>query len=264
MNNMELIEKLHNRERLYGSLLTNPCVHMLDYVKDTGMDMVFMDSEHIPNDRIVMSMMCHNYQAIGMSTFIRIPSPDPFKASQMLDGGVDGILVPYMEKLDDVRRMVAAVKYRPLKGEKLEKLLSGELELTEEEKTYLKDFNKGKYLFINIESVKGIENLPEILQIPGIDGIIVGPHDLSVSLGIGEQYERPEFDAAIRKIIDICKECNMSVGVHTPFLELQKKWSTYGMNIVMHSCDMLIYTKYLRKEFNEIRAANGEPLLEEI
>lgn len=258
MNSIQLKEQLARRGRIYGSLITSACSHVINNIDRAGIDMIFLDTEHVPNDRLPLAWICRAYQAKNLTTFIRIPAPDSYQACQMLDGGVDGILVPYIEEVEEVKRMVGAVKYRPLKGEKLRRVLDGTLALSQEEKDYLNRFNEGKYLFINIESVRGIENLEEILQIEGVDGIIVGPHDLSVSLGIGEQYYDPRFDEAVHKIIDTCVKYNKSVGVHTTEKELQKRWSSYGMNIVLHSNDIECFVKHLSQELNEIRRANGE------
>ena len=94
------------------------------------------------------------------------------------------------------------MKYRPLRGQKLEAVVSGQATPSETLAAYLDKGNAGHSLILNIESVPGMENLDEILQVEGVDGILVGPHDLSTSLEIPEQYDHPRFVAAVDEIID--------------------------------------------------------------
>ncbi len=260
MNAQQLKLKLKNCERLYMTLTVANHPLWATKLASSGIDAVFVDSEHIPNDRLGLSWVVNNYQKSNLSTFVRVSSHDPYEVVRVMDGGANGILVPYVETKEQVKTLVGAVKYRPLKGEKLTGVINGTVILTNEEKQYLDNFNRDNYLLINIESIKGMENLEDIVQTDGVDGIIVGPHDLSVSLGIAEQYHHAKFDEAIKYIIETCRKHNKSVGVHSTNLELQIKWCTYGMNIVIYSNDLEIFSRNLLNELNEVRSANNEPL----
>ncbi len=260
MNAIELKQKLNKNERIYMTLVLSHTPVLASKLISCGIDAVFIDSEHCANDRVNVSWATHNYQNSNLSTFVRTSSHDIQEIARTLDGGANGILVPYVETCEQALKFVGAVKYRPLKGDKLEKVLRNEISLSKEETDYLSNFNKNNYLFINIESTKGVENLEEIVQLEGVDAIIVGPHDLSVSMGIAEQYTHPDFDKAINQIIKTCRKYNKSVGVHSAHLELQKKYCEYGMNIVLYSNDFEIYSRNLLSELNEIRLCNNEAI----
>jgi 4-hydroxy-2-oxoheptanedioate aldolase len=93
------------------------------------------------------------------------------------------------------------VKYKPLKGEKLQRLLTGEEELTDSMKSYIDKFNEGNICIANIESVAAMEKLDEFYLFPDLMLVFIGPHDLSVSLGYPEQWDHPVFEDAVKTII---------------------------------------------------------------
>ncbi|MBW7991751.1 MAG: hypothetical protein FVQ84_17285 [Planctomycetes bacterium] len=158
-----------------------------------------------------------------------------------------------------MRELVSAVKLRPLKGERLKEALQNQDSLEPELKDYLRDWNKDKFLIINIESVPALERLEQILAEPGLDGVIIGPHDLSVSLGLPEKYHDPRFEDAVRKIISQVRKKGLGVGIHfSEGAQLQIKWAKAGANIIIHSSDIALFQQRLKEDFIEIRRALGE------
>ena len=84
--------------------------------KQTGIDFVFVDTEHMPIDRQTLSWICQTYQALGLPPVVRIPCNDPFEACKVLDAGAGGVIGPYVETAEQVRGLVGAVKLRPAQG----------------------------------------------------------------------------------------------------------------------------------------------------
>jgi 4-hydroxy-2-oxoheptanedioate aldolase len=128
--------------------------------------------------------------------------------------------------------------------------------LEPELKDYLTDRNKEKFLMINIESVPAIERLDSILAEPGLDGVIIGPHDLSLSLGLPEQYHHPRFEDVVGQIISKVRKRGLSVGIHlSEEAELQIKWAKAGANIIMHSSDIALFGQRLKEDVTAIRSS---------
>jgi 4-hydroxy-2-oxoheptanedioate aldolase len=124
---------------------------------------------------------------------------------------------------------------------------------------YLRDWNKENFLMINIESVPAVERLDSILAEPGLDGVIIGPHDLSLSLGLPEQYHDSRFENIVQHIISCATERGLSVGVHfSQEAELQIKWAQAGANIIIHSSDMALFQQRLKEDLATIRSHLGE------
>ena len=258
MNGNELIQALRAGQRVYGTAIYSPSPIWPRVVKNLDLDMVFIDTEHTPHDRNSVSWLCNAYAALNLAPVVRIPAPDPYQAQMVLDGGAQGIIAPYIESVEQVKALGGAVKLGPLKGERLRAALDGEIELEPQLVDYLARRNAQKALFINIESVPALERLDEILSLPYIDCVLVGPHDLSCSLGLPEQYDHPEFDDAIRTIIRKSRAAGVGIGIHHNFTHHEIEWIKAGANLVMHSSDISAFNRALTAEFKLIRESTDD------
>ena len=245
---------LKKGKRLYGTAVLSPSPLWPPVVKGAGVDFVFIDAEHTPFDRMILAQMCLAYKGCGLPPLVRIAYPDPHEARKVLDGGASGVLAPYVESPEQVRELVGATKLRPLKGERLRVALQKQDSLESELTDYLSNWNAENFLMINVESVPAVERLDSILAEPGLDGVIIGPHDLSLSLGLPEQYHDPRFEDVVRQIISKVRERGLSVGIHfSQEAELQIKWDRAGANIIMHSSDIALFQQRLKEDISAIR-----------
>ena len=251
-------EKLQ-KGHVYGTAITVDSPLWPSIVQSCGADFVFLDTEHIALGRKQLTEMCRIYRALGIAPVVRIPSPDPYRACQVIDDGAIGVVAPYLETVEQIRNLVGATKFRPLKGEKLQQILHSKKNLEPKLRQYLERNNAEIVTIANIESVPALERLDDLLSIPGLDAVFIGPHDLSLSLGIPEQYTNPEFEKAVRTIIEKCKTFHLAVGIHlSDALDLQIKWANEGANIVIHSADMRLFRQQLHEDLTSIRRALGE------
>lgn len=254
MTGREIIAALHAGRYVYSCAMVSPSPLWPSYVKSIGLDFVFIDSEHTPQDRSTLSHLCQSYAAAGIPPVVRVPCNDPYEACKVLDGGAGGVIGPYLETADQCRAMVGAVKWRPLKGAKLERALRDSSSMEPELKKYLEERNGDKIFIANIESVPAIENLHDICSVPGLDAVLIGPHDLSCSLGIPEQYDHPKFDEAARTIFRIAREHGVGAGIHCWWSnDKHLAWAKAGANLVMHSSDVASFTKTLKNGLTELR-----------
>jgi 4-hydroxy-2-oxoheptanedioate aldolase len=231
-------------------------------MRRVGLDFIFIDTEHIALDRSVVSWMCHAYDALRIAPIVRIPSPDPYAAVQVLDGGARGIVAPYVETAEQVRALAGAVKLRPLKGKRLDRIVNGQEQLEPELADYLRTNSEGRALVVNIESVPALNALDEIIQVPELDAVLIGPHDLSCSLGLPEQYSHPKFDKAVRTIIRKARAHGVGVGVHVFYTERgmdqEIAWAKAGANMILHGGDIIAVETALTRELAAIRKALGD------
>ncbi len=203
--------------------------------------------------------MCQTFRALGIAPIVRIPSPDPYRACQMMDAGAEGIVAPYLETLDQIRELVGALKYRPLKGELLDRVLQNQDGIEPSTKQYLDKWNEGNVCIANIESVPALDRLETLLAVKGLDAVFIGPHDLSISLGLPEQYDHPVFEEAVKKIIRISRKNHLAVGIHfSESPERQIRWMKEGVNLIIHSSDLAMFTQRLQLDMNAIKEAPGE------
>jgi len=256
MNAKELKAAIRAGKRVYGTLITSASPHLPPRLRDVGLDFVFIDTEHLLIDDHDLSWMCHVYHALDLAPLVRIPEPDPYRATKVLDGGAGGVIAPYVESVEQVRALYGAVTLRPLKGRKLAGELDGTAPLGDDLKRYLRQRNEDKLLIINIESVPAVDRLDELLTAAELDAVLIGPHDLSVSMEIPEQYCHPEFDAMVRGIIDRARSRGIGVGIHFwEDLEQEIQWARHGANLFLHSADVLLLTRALREDLAKARQA---------
>ena len=258
-----LQDKLKNGENIYGTCIISTSPIWSKIVSGSGLDFVFLDTEHIPMDRTELTFLCQIYSSKGISPIVRIPSPDPYIACMAKDAGAVGVLAPYIESVEQIQQLVGASKYRPLKGDRLQNVLNGKEDLEPELKTFLKNFNKGSLCIVNIESLVAVENLDALLNVHGLDGIIIGPHDLSINMGLPEKYDHPDFEKVVKKIINKARSKNIAAGIHFPSNpDRQIQWMREGANIVMHSSDMFLFSQKLNEDILKIKNAVGDQLVQ--
>lgn len=218
-------------------------------------DYVFMDSEHSPNNRETIAWAAQCYAAHGIAPLLRIPEISPSQAAMALDAGAHGVIVPYVETLEQVKAMVGAVKYRPLKGMALQRVLEHDEFPSEQTRTYLPEFNPDACLIIMIESTSGMENLDAMLAFGGTDAVLIGPHDLSINLGIPEQYDHPTFVEAVKQVISTCQTHGTGVGMHHNFGTTEKviEWVQSGLTFISVRGDTLFIARGAQQEIATIR-----------
>lgn len=244
---------------MYGTLIVSSSPRWPDTVAKLGLDFVFIDTEHIALDREQLSWMCQTYRALGLPPLVRIPSADPYQACMVLDGGAAGIVAPYVETVEQVRALRGAVKLRPLKGARLAAALRDPTTLEPELAAYLETNNRDALLVINIESAPAVGRLDELLAEPGIDGVLIGPHDLSCSLGVPEHYDHPRFESTVLEIIRKARARGVSAGMHAWVgIERFVTWAEAGLNLIIHSADILAMRDKLGPEIRDLRNRLGD------
>src|SRR5690606_24051230 len=162
-----------------------------------GLDFVFMDNEHTPLNRETMAWAAQAYAAQDIAPLLRIPELSASLAAIGVDLGAHGIIAPYVETVEQVKALIGAVRYRPLKGAAMQQMLDGGSAPCHKTADYQHGYSPDAVLIIMIESTASIANLPALLAPSGVDGVLIGPHDLSISLGIPEQYDDPRFTGAL-------------------------------------------------------------------
>jgi 2-dehydro-3-deoxy-L-rhamnonate aldolase len=269
MTGYKFREALLSGKNVYGTLLTSSAPRMFDTIVGLGPDFVFLCTEHIFYNPETLGWMCRAYRAAGINPVVRILKPDPFLATQALDCGAGAVLAPYAEDIEQVIELVGAVKFRPLKGKKLKNILMGKEKPGTGLEAYLKNHNRNNTLLLNIESREGVVNMDKFIALkaldgPGVDGIVIGPHDLSVSYELAEKYESREFIDLSCDIIRKARKSGVAAGGHNGSagtLSLQKEWAKAGANIIMYSSDVFLFADKYQEDINIIRDLRGDTII---
>ena len=239
MNKFErLKDKLAKRDQILGTNIT--LIHsspMLELMNEDYLDYVLFDMEHgIFNNENLVPLL-QTCRLIGLPSFVRVPDCNYHHIARCMDLGADGIMLPRTETLEQVKLAVESMRFPPIgrKGR------GGYRQIRDGETTA--EFQKSRHLLVQIESPTGIANLPAMLEEYGehIAAVVVGPYDLSFTMGMEAQFERPEFRAAVKQIFDICIEHQKSVGIFCDNTMQAKRWRELGANFMwMCTDDQLI------------------------
>jgi 2-keto-3-deoxy-L-rhamnonate aldolase RhmA len=255
----DIRQNLRSGRRVYASAIVSSSSLWPKWMAQTGVDFVFIDSEHTPLGRETLSWLCQAFSAYHIPPVVRIPSPDPFEACKVLDGGAGGFIAPYLETPEQVRQLMGVARYRPLKGERLQDALCDSNTLEPELRAYLEERNRHTIFIANIESVPAIRHLDEILSLGAVDSVLIGPHDLSCSLGVPEQYSHPKFIDAVKTIFLKARSHNVGAGLHWwRGVHDELAWAAAGANLIMHSTDITVWTQQLTQELNELKGKLGD------
>lgn len=259
MTGAELKATLHAGDRVYGTCVVSPSPLWPTMIAGTGLDFVFIDTEHIPLDRSQVSWMCQTYNTLGLPPIVRIPACDAALANMAIDGGARGVVSPYSESVEEAQVLRGASKYRPLKGERLTRVLSGEDVLDEPTRSYIEKMNQHNLCILNIESTTAIDKLDALVAVPNVDALLIGPHDLSINMDIPEDYKNPKFTDAIKRTIDTARGAGIGVGFHFSFgIEEAQLWAEWGANLIIHNTDIFLVKDNLTQDIRQLRMALGD------
>lgn len=238
MNGFELREKARRGDILYGTMWAYPNPEQVEQVSPRDLDFIVIDTEHTPNDRAVVRAMAVRIAAAGIAPLVRVPGPDPGAIRQALDAGAHGVVVPYCEDPQVVRRCLAAARYRPLKESLLEEAIRLGGPADPATRAYLEEYNRHSFFVAMVESAPAVARLEELLAVEGLDAVFIGPHDLTVSLDLPEQYEHPAVQGAIAAIIRGCAARGIPAGTQWWTPELVRRELDLGARFVLYSNDL--------------------------
>lgn len=184
---------------------------MVEILGGCGLDFVLVDAEHCQIGREKVEDLVRAGDAAGVPVVVRVPTHEGDWIGSALDGGASGVLVPRIGTADQARAAVAAARYTPdgKRGCGPARANGYGQRLME----YIQTANASLLVALQIETVEGVENIEEILAVPDIDVIFIGPGDLALSLGDMSPAGKPRLDAAIAAVVDACKARGVQIGI---------------------------------------------------
>jgi len=237
MKNKVLKNKLKNNELTIGSWITIGHPSIPEILSNAGFDWLTIDMEHNSIDNSMMQNLISVIQSKDLAALVRVSKNEEVAIKHALDAGADGIIVPMIKSKDDARKAIEYAKYPPLgkRGVGLSRAQNYGFSFDE-----YKEWQANNLVVIaQIEHIDGVNNLREIIEVEGIDAIIIGPYDLSGSLGYPGDFSKPELQIALNNVIKTCKNLNFPLGYHIvgPDPELVKLKINEGYNFISFSTD---------------------------
>jgi 2-dehydro-3-deoxyglucarate aldolase/4-hydroxy-2-oxoheptanedioate aldolase len=207
--------RLQKGDVLIGSLLQIPLPEIAECFVQAGYDWLFVDLEHSAMDArnaldILSAVDSH------IPCVVRVPWNDEANIKKALDIGATGIILPLVNNAEDARLAVGRCKYPPMGVRSVGVTRAQRFDLDFE--AYMQRANDEIAVIVQIEHAEAVRNIDAILDVPGIDGVFVGPFDLSGSMDLPGQINHPRVQEAITKVIQACEKRDIArcIYAHTP------------------------------------------------
>ena len=218
-----------------------------------GFEWLVVDIEHTSLNLQTTENLIRTIQANDMKALVRVSKNEEVIIKKVLDMGADGIVVPMVSSKQDALQAVNYAKYPP-QGKRGVGLYRASGYGTKF-KEYKKWLNDELVIIAQIEHIDAVDNMDEILLVDGIDGTLIGPYDLSGSMGYPGEFERDDVKNAIQKILAKCKEHNIPSGFHVVDTEPEKLQSkiNQGCTFLAYGIDYLFLRDAAMNGMNKLK-----------
>jgi len=245
-----LAEAIKNRGSLIGTLLSVASPSVAEALSASGLDWLFFDLEHSVMSLAEVQAMIQGMHEKCLS-LIRLEEPGTVFVKKALDTGCAGIIVPQVNSAATAKAIVNAGKFPPLGGRSvgLGRSLGFGTTLADGVRTE----NERTSIIVQIEHITAVESVEEIAAVEGIDGLFIGPYDLSGSLGIPGQVIDPRVQNATDRTIAAGKKVGKPVGIFVGTAEAARKEIARGIKFVAVGADILRLVTATRAMCEEIR-----------
>ena len=209
---MKLKYKLINNKLTIGSWITIGHTSVVEIMASAGFEWLVVDMEHTSIDLATAHSLIATIQANGLKALVRVSKNEEVIIKKVLDIGADGIIVPMVKSKEDAIKAIDFAKYPPIGKRGVGLFRAQKYGIGFDE--YKKWVNEELVIIAQIEHIEAVENIEKIITTDGIDGVIIGPYDLSGSMGFPGEYHRENVKQAIAKVLDVCKKHSFPSGFH--------------------------------------------------
>jgi 4-hydroxy-2-oxoheptanedioate aldolase len=249
VDNGNLREALRGNGTLVFTFLMTPRVEIVEMLALAGFDGVVIDLEHGAMTIADLPVLSAAARGSGIYALARVRDGSPSEIGAFLDAGVDGVLVPHVSTAEQAASVVSAGRFPPAGERSLNPYVRGT--------RYGTDGDAGRDLanarsavIVMVEGAEGLANLEAIGDTEDLDGVFIGPVDLSAALGVPGQPEHPKVVETITSIFERLRERKVAAAIFAPTSEAAKRWRDAGAALVALSAD----AKMMQDAFVRLRA----------
>jgi len=217
----------------------------LEMLATAEFDWVVIDGEHAPNDLQTISAQIAVLEGQHSHTVVRIPTGNDWLIKQVLDAGAQTVLVPMVETADEARELARAMRYPPegIRGAGAAGARASRFGAIPD---YVQTANDEVCLLVQVETRKGMENLDEILDVEGVDGVFIGPADLAADMGHPGASGAPEVKAAIEDMLGRIAASRKAAGILGTSDEAATLYHGWGAQFLAVAVDVGVFASTMR------------------
>jgi len=251
MNSLK--SRLRDRNLTIGSWITLGHPSIAEIMAKAGFDWLTVDMEHSALTLHQAQQLIQVIELSGCVPLVRVGANDANLIKRVMDAGAHGVIVPMVNTKEDAEQAVGSVKYPPrgFRGVGLARAQSYGADF----EGYRKWNEAESIVIVQIEHIKAVENLEAILSVAGVDALIIGPYDLSASLGVSGQFDHPKVVAALSEVQRVTKQLNAVAGYHVipPDPAQVREKVKQGYRFLAYSVDILFLGNSCRSGLKIIR-----------
>jgi 2-keto-3-deoxy-L-rhamnonate aldolase RhmA len=242
--------RLLRGDRLLGTMITLTAPAVAEIMTTIGFDWLFIDAEHGAFAARDLEMVL---QAAGPATacLVRLSSAAEVPIKQALDVGAAGIIVPQVNSAAQAEQVVRWAKYAPtgMRGVGIGRASAYGLNLP----AYLAAANEQTAVIVQAEHIDAVQQIEAIIQIQGIDAVLVGPYDLSASVGRMGQLDHPDVTQAIDHVTTVCRNAGMRLGIFGVSAEAVQPYIARGYTLIVAGVDTLLLGQAARQLLAQLK-----------
>jgi 2-keto-3-deoxy-L-rhamnonate aldolase RhmA len=243
-------QKLKAKKPLIGTLVTLASAEITEIMGRVGYDWVFVDMEHGPLSPLDVQGLIQSTPD-ECAVLVRIPQNDDVWIKKALDLGCDGVIVPLVNSAEEARMAVESAKYPPIGKRSVGVARAQGYGLSFQQ--YVQSANEIVSLIVQIEHIVGVKNITEILNVKGIDGVFIGPYDLSGSLNKLGDISDEEVQSAITTVRDSCASNDMPYGIFVMAAEAVANEIHAGVTFIAVGIDTTMLATIAKKNLEVAR-----------
>lgn len=244
--------RLRDRERLLGTMVTLPSAATAEILAGVGFDWLFIDAEHGPLETAdILGIL----QAVGdkAACVVRVSAPDEVSIKKALDLGAQGIIAPQVNTAEQAADVVRFARYAPAgaRGVGLARAHGYGLRFGE----YIDAANERVAVIVQAEDARAVANIEGIVRVEGVDAVMLGPYDLSASLGRMGRIDDPDVVDAIARVTDACVDVGMPLGYFGVDAAAVRPYVERGYTLIVAGVDTLLLGTAAKGLLEDLRGA---------
>ncbi len=240
--NAAFAARLRAGETLLGAIIALPCAEVAELFSRAGFDWLFIDTEHAPLDPLAAQGLL---QAARCPCLVRVPVGEEAVIKKALDIGAAGVVVPQVNNAADAERIVRYCKYPPRgsRGVGIVRAQGYGLDFQE----YVSSANDNVIVMLQIEHVDAVRNIDAIVRVPGVDALMIGPYDLSGTMGRLGEVDDPEVQQAIETVRKACAAAGMKLGIFAATAAGMQPYIGKGYTLPIAGMDLMLLADAARR-----------------
>lgn len=243
-------QRLLARERLHGMLVSVASAELSEVLGGRGFDWLFLDAEHGTFD--AEAIRAHLRATPHCPTLVRIAALDRVAMAKALDAGAAGVIVPQIGSAAEALLAVQYGRYPPIGARGLGAARAQGYGL--DGGGYLTGANDEIAIVVQAETVGALREIEAITRIPGLDGVLIGPYDLSAALGVPGNFTHPDFVAAVTHVAIACTAASMPLGVFGMQAAALRLYVDIGATLLVAGVDTVLLGHAAEATLAELRA----------